>query len=328
MAFSLKLLAGLLALAPTVACGVETVSGDPSAPLVLERTIPLKAVRGRIDHLAIDLQHRRLFIAELGNGSVEAIDLARGVSLGRIGGLMEPQGLAYLPAEDELAVASGGDGSVRFYRASDLKPGDVVMLGSDADDMRVDVSGRIVVGYGSGALAVISPVRHKVVARLDLPAHPEGFQLQASRAFVNLPDAKQIAVGDLASGRITATWPAAHLWNFPMGLEAKSRTLATVYRGPARLQLLDTQSGAIKLDHKTCEDADDVFFDGPRNRAYVICGTGAVDVVDLIHPGQSVRVVTRLGARTGIFVPELGRLFVAARAGRDDAAILVYRPQP
>jgi len=63
------------------------------------------------------LGRKRLFVAELGNGSVEAIDLASGRSLGRVTGLSEPQGVGYLPRQDELAVATGGDGMLRFYRA-------------------------------------------------------------------------------------------------------------------------------------------------------------------------------------------------------------------
>ena len=207
---------------------------------------------------------------------MEAIDLARGVSLGRITGLTEPQGLAYLAARDEFAVASGGDGSVRFYRALDLAPAGLVQVGGDADDLRVDAAGRVVVRYGSGALAVIDPASRKVVAKLDLPAHPEGFQLEGAKVFINLPDAKRIAVGDLAGGRIIATWPADHLWNFPMALDVGGETLAVVYRLPSRLQLLDLASAAVKLDQKTCGDADDVFFDAPRHRIYVICGAGQI----------------------------------------------------
>lgn len=328
MAISLRILVALLALAPSAACSAQPDPSDRAAPLVLERMIPLKGVRGRIDHLAIDLQHQRLFVAELGNGSVEAIDLARSVSLGRITGLKEPQGLAYLSVRDELAVASGGDGSVRFYHAGNLKPDGVVEVGGDADNMRVDSEQRIVVGFGAGALAVIDPAGRKVVAKLGLPAHPESFRIAGKQVFVNLPDAKQIVVGDLAAGRITATWRTTHLWNFPMAIDGASRTLAVVYRMPARLQLLDAASGAVELDQKTCGDADDVFFDAPRHRVYVTCGAGAVDVVDLAHPGQSVSVATRSGARTGLYAPEVDRLFVAARATGEDAAVLVYRPQP
>ena len=65
-------------------------------PLVLERTIPLKSVFGRIDHIAVDLARKRLFVAELGNGSVDTIDLAgdaSGTVTHRISGLQEPQGI-------------------------------------------------------------------------------------------------------------------------------------------------------------------------------------------------------------------------------------------
>jgi DNA-binding beta-propeller fold protein YncE len=329
MAASIRIPTMLLALAPTAACQAQPATGGRDAPLALERTIPLNGVRGRIDHLAIDLVHRHAFVSELGNGSVEALDLASGASLGRINGLKEPQGLVYLPARDELAVASGGDGSVRFYHAQGLAPAGAVDVGGDADNLRVDTSGRIVVGYGSGTLAVIDPSSRKVIARLELPAHPEGFRLDGGKVFVNLPDAKRIVVGDLAAGRITGTWPTAHLWNFPMAMDAGGRTLAVVYRLPARLQLLDTASGAVKLDRSTCGDADDVFFDETRRRAYVVCGAGAIDVVDLARPEQSRRISTRSGARTGLYTPEFDRLVVAARAsGSAPAALLIYRPQP
>ena len=73
-------------------------AAEPPAPLVFERTIALKGVTGRIDHLAVDLARKRLFVAELGNGTVDVIDLASGGVIRRIEGLKEPQGLAYAPA--------------------------------------------------------------------------------------------------------------------------------------------------------------------------------------------------------------------------------------
>jgi DNA-binding beta-propeller fold protein YncE len=95
--------------------------GQAPVQLTLERTIPLPNVSGRIDHLAIDVPHQRLFVAELGNGSVDAIDLSSGATR-RISGLKEPQGLAYLPDRNQLVVASAGDGTVRFFDANSLAP--------------------------------------------------------------------------------------------------------------------------------------------------------------------------------------------------------------
>src|SRR3981189_3158539 len=95
--------------------------GQAPVQLELERTIALPNVLGRIDHLAVDVPHQRLFVAELGNGSVHKNHLSRGQTP-RLGGLKEPQGLAYLPDRNELVVASAGDGTVRFFDASSLAP--------------------------------------------------------------------------------------------------------------------------------------------------------------------------------------------------------------
>lgn len=319
----------LLALTPAAGCQ----AAPRAAPLVLERTLPLAGVGGRIDHLAVDAKGRRLFVAELGAGSVEAVDLASGKVLGRISGLREPQGLAFLPDRDELAVASGGDGSLRFFRADDLAPLAVLALGSDADDVRLEpLTGRLVVGFGSGGLAVIDPATRQVVRTVSLPAHPEGFEISHGLAYVNLPDAGAIAVVDLAAGRRVATWPSRWpRFNFPMALAPDGAAIAVAYRLPAQVTILDRADGARRQALGACGDADDLFFDAKRRRLYVVCGAGAVDVFEAGDGryARAARVASRPGARTGLFAPQLDRLFVAARAapGRD-AAVLVFRPAP
>src|SRR5262245_50156633 len=91
-------------------------------PLQLETKIPLGNVAGRIDHMAVDLERHRLFVAELGNDSVGVVDLNAKRVLHRISGLKEPQGLAYIRMDDSLYVANGGDGSVRIFRDPDYSP--------------------------------------------------------------------------------------------------------------------------------------------------------------------------------------------------------------
>lgn len=319
-----------VALACMAGCKARSASSEP---LILERTIALPQVVGRIDHLAYDAKRGRVFVAELGNGSVEGVDLATGRVVARIGGLKEPQGLAFLPERDELAVASGGDGSVRFYRGADLAASGVMQMGDDADNLRVDpTSGRLVVGYGSGALGVIDPAARRLTATIPLPAHPEGFQLDGDRAYVNLPEAGQIAVVHMQTGRVLASWRnPGPKWNFPLTIDPKTGEVAVVYRLPGRLVIWAAASGQVRQSLGACGDADDLFFDKPRARLYVICGQGAVDVFAATPMGYSriARMPTRSGARTGLFVPQLDRLIVAARAGSGvEAALIVYRPQP
>lgn len=324
-----KLPALMLAGIGLLGCGDRSTAAGP-APLVLEATLPLAGVQGRIDHLAIDPPHKRLFVAELGNGSIEALDLATGRSLGRVGGLKEPQGVAYLPARNELAVATGGDGLVRFYRADDLTFIGSVAVGGDADNLRLDARGRVVVGYGDGALAVIDPATRAVVAKMPLPGHPEGFQLDGDKAYVNVPDAGTVVSIDLAAGRESAHWRnIGGRFNFPLALEPGGRRFAVIHRMPGKLAIMDRATGQVQQSLGTCGDSDDAFFDATRHRLYVVCGGGGVDVFDTTggHYTLRARLPTRSGARTGWFSPDLDRLYVAARERPGaPAAILVFRP--
>jgi YVTN family beta-propeller protein len=316
-----------------------SISGSASAadqPLILERTIPLEKVAGRIDHMAVDSVGKRLFVAELGNDSVDVVDLQTGKVLHRISGLKEPQGIAYLADRDLLVIANGGDGSVRFFHAGDLSPSGVIVLGDDADNIRVvPQTGNVLVGYGNGGLAIVDPATRSKVGDIGLTGHPESFQLdpETDRVFANVPDARQIAVVNLKTRQQVATWTTPGLSaNFPMALDGTAGQLAIVFRSPAKLALWDLATGATTESLDTCRDADDVFFDDKRNRIYVSCGDGTIDVVQRSRDGLRIagHVTTSSGARTSLFVPELDSLFVAARAGSlgSGAAILAFHPRP
>jgi hypothetical protein len=305
------------------------------SPLIRDRDLPLEGVAGRIDHMAFDPGRHRLMIAELGNGTVDVIDLGSGRAA-QLSGLNEPQGVAYVAAADLLVVADGGDGMLRSYHAGDLSPAGALHLGDDADNVQADpATGEVVVGYGTGALAAVDPVAMEVRRSVRLPAHPESFQLvpDQGRVLVNLPDAGLVAAVDLRGQRVLDRWPTQDLHaNFPMAVDKASRRVAVAFRDPPRLVLLDAANGRRRAAADTCGDADDVFFDPKRGRLYVSCGAGAVDVFTvsddkLQHLGQ---VLTAPGARTALFVPELDRLFVAARraVAGGQAKIIVLRPQP
>jgi hypothetical protein len=315
--------------------GAVTARAEPA--LVVESRIALRVVSGRIDHMAVDLARKRLLVAELGNGTLDVVDLAAGRQIQRIGGLREPQGVGYAPKPDLVAVSGAGDGSVKFFREKDLTAIGAVALGDDADNIRLDPrTGNLIVGYGSGALAVIDPDRRAKIGEVRLAAHPEAFAIDAAsgRAFVNVPDAEQIAVVDLASMKQTGAWRLPDLRaNFPLALDAAGMMIATVFRRPPTLVLIDTRTDISTARLDTCGDADDVFFDPKRRRIYVSCGAGFVDVFEAGAAGAYARlsrVTTAAGARTSLFVPELDRLYLAARAGllRSDAVILVLRPVP
>src|SRR5215471_13114596 len=89
------------------------------APLQFEGKIPLGDVRGRIDHMAVDLPRRRLFVAELGNDPVGDVDLNERKVLRVIPGLKEPQGVSYVPSSDMLFFANAGDWHGPLFQEAD-----------------------------------------------------------------------------------------------------------------------------------------------------------------------------------------------------------------
>jgi DNA-binding beta-propeller fold protein YncE len=302
---------------------MQAMATEPSA-LQPMPAIPLPGVSGRFDHFAVDLPGQRLFVAALGNNTVEALDIAGGKRLKTITGFRKPQGIAYLPARNQLIVASG-DGTVKFFDASTYAAGPVVSGLDDADNVRIDpTDGMAYVGFGDGALAAIDTATGKQTDVIKLEGHPESFQLEreGQRIFVNVPDAKQVTVVDRQSRNVIATWALKDFQaNYPMALDETNHRLFIGCRSPARLVVLDTASGRRVADLAIAGDTDDLFYDAARKRIYVAGGAGVIDVIeqrDADHYTASEHLATSSGARTAYFSPELQTLFLAVpeRGGR------------
>jgi DNA-binding beta-propeller fold protein YncE len=326
------MLAGAATLSP--AADRPSARAQESVRLQLETKVPLGEVAGRIDHMAVDVARGRLFVAELGNDTIGVIDLNASKVLHRIAGLKEPQGIGYLASNDTLYVANAGDGSVQLFRGSDYEGAGRIELGGDADNIRVDAAAnRVYVGYGNGALAVIDAATNGKVADIALRQHPESFQLARSdrRIFVNVPKAREIAVVDRFAGKQAASWPIDNDTFFPMALDEASGRVLVAFRNPPRVGIFSTRDGSNVATVDSCGDADDLFVDPKRHRVYLSCGDGYLDVFEPEGEAyrRSAHIPTIAGARTALFVPEIDRLFVAARANPGEpAAIWIFRPAP
>lgn len=252
--------AGLLGVVAPIAAS----AAEPG--LVLERTIGLGSVKGRIDHLAVDPGRKRLFVAELGNGTVAVVDLERGEVVKSVAGLREPQGVAYVSGPDLFYVASAGDGSLRWFRGDDLSPVGFLDLGGDADNIRLDGPDRIMVGYGSGGLATVDAASGRKLGDVALPAHPEGFQIDAkrNRIDVNLPDRLEVVSVDRSSGKGIGRWGLTlALGNFPMALDEEGGRLFVGYRFPSTLVVIDAARGDTLGKASICSDVDDLVLRRP-----------------------------------------------------------------
>jgi hypothetical protein len=179
-------------------------------------------------------------------------------------------------------VANASDGSVRILGGEDLAAVGRIDFSDDADNVRIDADRkRVLVGYGAGALAIIDPTTITKVGDIRLKAHPESFQVDGDRVFVNVPDARPIEVADLTEGEVVGAWPTQpNRSNFPIAMDREARRLFVVFRSPARLVIISAADGGVVGGLDTCGDADDVFIDTKRHRVYVTCGAGVVDVFE------------------------------------------------
>ena len=332
-------------------------------------SVSLDGVEGRLDHLAFDPATQRLFIAGLENHTIEVVDLDKRQRVHQIPLVLEPQGLAFIPGASCLLACSRGDGTCRSFDANTFEEGPWVDLGWNADNIRFDSRDNlVVVGSGSepgaGLISMMDlasllpanrggapappgspadfrldhPRQGKVKAAVELPAHPESFQVDPDgrRIFVNVPDEHQIIVIALTTHgpEISARWPVTvGQKNFPMALDAARNHLYIACRKPSLLATYDTESGRMLSQTPCVGDADDVFCDAETHRLYVIGGEGFVDVFQVPEKGDDLMRVQRLStvprARTGRFIPELKLLAVAIpHTTNSAAAVWLYRINP
>jgi DNA-binding beta-propeller fold protein YncE len=313
--------------------GIIAVAAQSVVPLKLKQTIPLSGVEGRIDHFGFDAAGERLFVCALGNNTVEVLDLHKGQRIHSITGLGAPQGVAYIPELDRIFVANDKGGICKIYDGKSFQPVGELNFKDDADNIRYDeATKKVYVGFGSGGIAVVNAPDGKQIGSIKLSAHPEAFALekQGKRIFVNVPDARYVAVIDREKGELINKWGTdLALANFPMALDEANHRLFVGCRLPSRLVVLNTDSGDVVAKIDISGDPDDVFYDNKRHRIYAICGSGKIDIIEQTNP-KTYKALTKVdtanGARTGLFVPERDTLFVAVpHRGPQQAEIRFYQ---
>jgi DNA-binding beta-propeller fold protein YncE len=305
--------------------------------------IPLTQVDGRIDHTSIDLTGQRLFASGFGSNTLDIIDLKTGKEVKQVKSLNKPQNSYYVASVNRLFVSSQGDGTVKVFDGATYALQRTVQLSSDADNMRYDARRHhVLVDYGGekflngkvqgnkgmkdGAVAVLDENGNKV-GEIPTGGHPESLQLEqkGNRIFINSPDNHYVVVADLDTNKVLAHWSNPACENYPMALdEAHHRIFVFCRNSPGYVSVIDTETGkqVTTIPATPQSSSDDIFYDPSKSRLYVISSMqpvsgnpGIIDVIqqqDADHYETIATYTTGPGARDGLFVPELGKLFVSS----------------
>jgi DNA-binding beta-propeller fold protein YncE len=325
---------------------VPDMCGQAPTQLRLSQTISMPNVKGRLDHMDVDVAGQRLFVAALENGTVEVIDLKAGKSVRGIPGFQKPQGIAFIPSLNKVFIASGDDGMVRIYRGDTLDLLDSIKLEPGPNRVAYDPNQKLLyVGFGGkdagkdyGEVGIIDAVSDKVVGDVRVWAHPSELLLDKSgeALFVFVSVASKIQKIDTKKRAVDATWPVSSERPGDGAFDEFSQRLMIGTHTPPQMIVMDSKSGKEVAGLPTVEGMDGVYYDGARKRIYVSGGrgldTGSVFIYqqkDADHYELSSKVPTKQGAGTSFWSPELNRYYVAAAAhDSEPASILVFEPVP
>jgi DNA-binding beta-propeller fold protein YncE len=315
--------------------GAGLSRGGEPATLALRQTIPLKGAAGRLDHLAIDSKHGRLFVANLSNNSLDIVDLKAGKLIKQILDQKKIQGIAYAPDLDRIYVGNGVGGECNVFDGKDYKLLKSIKL-PGADNVRYLASRRLVyVEHAEKALSAIDADTYEVKATMELPGRPEGFQLETKRPrlYMNTVDPTRLVVVDTKKNEARHRYPLKLADRaYPMALDEAHRRIFLGCRVKPSIVVVDSETGKEVTSISIPEDIDDLFYDAKNKRLYASCGVGSLAVIrqkDVDHYETLETIATVKLARTCFFDPVGERLYliVPRQEGEEGPTIRVYEPR-
>ena len=303
------------------------------ASLAATQLIPLPKMQGGFNHMSVDAANQRLFAAAPTNQTLEIIDVGSGTPFRSLDG-EKPAAARYAREFHQLYVPRGQ--SLYIYDGKTFDLITKVDIGSNLDELQYDPRAKeLYVGCMTGektGIAVIAIPEGKLVAKIPLPAKPQGLAVEQKgyRIFANMPTLQEIAVIDRRKKIALEPWKLTDAeGNTPVALDEDRHRLFVGTRRPAQLVVLDTSTGRSLAKVDINNDTDDLFYDPAHKRVYVSCGEGFVDVItqeDADRYRLLRRVPTVAGARTSTFSTELNRLFVGIpRRGEQPAEIRAFQ---
>jgi hypothetical protein len=325
---------------------VSATLAQNNPPLRLVQTIAMPNVKGRIDHMDVDVKGKRLFVAGLENGSLEVLDLAAGKWSKSLPGFKKTQGVAYIPSLNKVFVASGDDGMLRVFRGDTLELLDSIKLELGPNRVTYDPRTKILyVGYGGkdagkdyGMVGIIDAKTDKSLGDIKVEAHPAELLLDKSgkTLYVFVSSTSKVQVVDAKKREVVSAWLVSSQRNGDGAFDEKTHRLFIGTRTPPQMIVMDSNAGKEVASLPTVEGMDGVYFNAAQKCVYVSGGrdndVGYVFVYqqnDTDHYELIGKIPTRSGAGTSFWSPELNRFYVGAPAhDNEEAAILVFEPQP
>jgi hypothetical protein len=345
-------------------CLVAVLAGLANQASVQERqalrlvqTIPLPRVTGRLDHMGVDLEKKRLFVAVVANNTLEVVDLNGGKVIKSLTGFKDTQDALFLGGDFNKLYVSSLDGHVRVFQGESFWLVQDFKIEPDPNRLFYDPNTNLIYfGYGGRnagfdayeRVGILQPKRGAgydqlvadMIAPTPRPGHLADIAMDDNGILLICDSrADRIYQFDTQKRELIKSWPARGDGAADLALDRTRQRLFVGTRVPPEMTVYDSLSGKEIQSLPGPETMDGVYFDAKLKRVYMTGGRwyGTPDASpgwvyvyeekDADHYEMISKIKTRAGSGTSLFVPQLNRLYVASQAiGDQEAAIFVFEP--
>jgi hypothetical protein len=327
--------------------------------LRLVQTIPLPGVTGRLDHMGVDPEKKRLFVAAAANNTLEVVDLTNGQLIKSLGGFKDTQDALFLGGDFNKLYVSSLDGHVRVFQGETFWLVQDFKIEPDPNRLFYDPTTNLIYfGYGGQnagfdayeRVGILRPKRaaryDQLVADLIAPTPRPGHLAQIAMDDTGIllicdSRADLIYQFDTRKRELIKSWPARGDGAGDMALDRLGHRLFLGTRIAPEMTVYDSQSGKEIQSLPGPETMDGVYYDANLERIYMTGGRwygtpeaspGWIYVYQQNNPDHYdliSKIKARPGSGTSLLVPQFNRFYVASQAiGDQPAAILVFEPVP
>jgi hypothetical protein len=357
MEFMTKLFAVCCCIAMVAVFAVPTSAQEKQQPLRLTQTIPLRGVKGRLDHMGVDLEKQRLFVAAVTNNTLEVVDLTGGKVINSLAGFKDTQDALFLGGDFNKLYVTSLDGHVRVFQGDTFRLVQDFKVEAGPNRLFYDPAANLVYfGYGgqmagnnaSVRVGILQPkggagndlLVGAVVVPTPRPGHLAEIAMDDNGILLVCDSfADLIYQIDPKKRELIKNWPARGRGAADMALDRIRHRLFVGTRIPPEMTVYDSLSGKEIQSLPAPETMDGVYYNANLKRVYMTGGrwygtpeasSGWIYVYqqkDPDHYDVISQIKTRPGSGTSLLVPQFNRFYVASQAiGDQEAAILVFEP--
>lgn len=315
--------------------------GQAQSSVQLIKSVELTGYTGDFDHFAVDYDRNRLLLAAEDHGTIEIFDLKTSEHLLTVGGFGNPHSILARRGVPTLFITDSEKQMSTIRNADTLAREKTVVLTPGADTAKYDaasntlyvVTGGKDVDMKTANLEAINPDTGDRKALLTFPDnHVEAMAFVDGdpRLFINLTQTNKLAVVDRNTMKVLNVWPVpAAQQNAMVAFDQAQHRLYIVCRQPGMVVVMNSDTGAVVGTQQAPLRADEVQYDAKSHRLYVPGGEGYMGIYDTGDPDHLKlveKVTTAPGAKTGLLLPGLHRLFLAVSPGESKAMakVLTY----